>query len=269
MPTLTLNGRTTITTLWKLTATDGSGFACTTGSREISYGGTTYLPSPLTPSQQQLVENLDASNLEVVMPLVSGGVTKAELLDGRWSHARVLIVIYDYEAAAVVREWKGILSDVDLDNGRLKAEALDIAVLLQQPVGDLYQELCRADHGDAACGRTPAVSAVTVHSVVNRREFLVTLTLPETDFFNFGIAQFTSGANNNLRKEIKAAAQEGALVRVKVVEAFRGTIAPGDTLQLKEGCDGKFESCIKKLNAKRFRGEPRIPGIFKLLQFPN
>jgi uncharacterized phage protein (TIGR02218 family) len=270
VPQLDLNSRTSYTTLWKLTPADGSaGFARTTGSREIVYNSTTYLPASLTPSQQQMVENLDASNLEVVLPLSEGGVSKQELLNGRWSDARVEIVIYDYEAQTAERVWRGILSDVDLDNGRLKAEALDIGVLLQQQIGDLYQELCRADFGDAKCGKTPQSDTVEVAAAVSRREFIVTHTLPSAYSYEFGIAEWVSGANAGLRKEIKSVAQEGALVRVKLVESMREEIAPGDTVALREGCDGRFETCIAKLNARRFRGEPRIPGLFKLLQFPS
>ncbi len=269
MTQLIKNASTRITTLWRLIAKDGTSLSVTSGTRAITLDGVTYAPAALHPSQQQLIENLDPSNLEIVVPLVPGGLTKQDLENGRWNAARLEIRVYDYETQTVERTWIGILSAVDTNNGRMKAETLDLAVLLNQPIGDLYQEECRASYGDAQCGAQPYISSVTVTSVVSRKEFLVSLALPEAKYFDYGICRFTSAANSNLRKEIKSAVQEDTHVRVVLVDAVRNEIAAGDTVDLIEGCDGKFETCIKKNNARRFRGEPRLPGIYKLLQFPS
>jgi uncharacterized phage protein (TIGR02218 family) len=210
------------------------------------------------------------------LPLISGGVTEQEIDNGKWDGARVEIHFYDVATSTVKRTWKGIAHLAERNNGRLRVEALDLGVLLDQQLGDLYQETCRADFGDAKCGKTPVVSAAkTIATVVSRKEFVInSYTLPATNsdtagYFDYGICTFTSGDNDDLQKEIRSATQESANVRVILVEAMRGDIEVGDTVTLQEGCDGNFQTCIRKLNAKKFRGEPKIPGLYKILQFPS
>ncbi len=267
--TVSINGISRYTTLWRVIARDGYGVDVTSATRPITYDGVNYVPSTVSPSPEQLVENLDPSNMEVTLSMATAGVTKQDLLGGRWDGARVEIRHYDWANAEVEQTWRGVLHSVVYDNGKMKAEVLDVALIFSQLVGNLYQDTCRADFGDAACGKTPATQTATVTGFVGREEFTVTLTEPEANFYQNGKVTFTSGANNGLSKEVRLSSQSGATLTVELLDAMRYAIAIGDAVTLYEGCAHTFPACIKKGNAKRFRGEPNLPGRNKLFRWPN
>ncbi len=267
---LTREGTTFVTTLWKLKTADGTQTVCvTSGTRKVVYGGSTFTPGAVAPSEVQLIENLDPSNLEIILPLDAGGVTDEDLRGGKWNQARVEIYIWNYSTSAVERAWTGILFTSETDNGQLKAEVLDLAVMFQQVIGNLYSENCRAEHGDADCGRTPGSHALTVHTVVTRSEFLVTHTQANDDYFTFGKAEWTSGLNAGRKMEIESATQEGSLLRVVLADAMLKAITAGDAVTLKEGCLNTYEACILKGNVERIRAEPKLPGLYKVIQWPD
>lgn len=268
MPTtLTIATTTYDVTLWKIVG--AKTLYLTSATRSILFEGNTYLPGAARLSEQQLVENLEQSNLEIILPLDVGGFIERDLRSGLWNQARVEIVQYDYNAAAVLRRWKGLLFSSETDNGQLKVEVLDLSVLFEQPIGDNYQESCRTDHGSAACGRVPATIDGAVSSSVSRKEFLFYFGITEVPDLNFGLCYFEDGGNEGITKEIKTAAAEGDYMRVVLVEAVPYDITPGTIVFLKEGCDKKFSTCQARNNAGRFRGEPNIPGIYKILTYPK
>lgn len=268
MPTLLISD-TKYTALWRIIPQTGAAINVTHHTEKLTHDAVTYLPASLLPSEQQLIENLDPSNLEVLLPLAQGGVTEAEVLGGKWDGAQVEVRIYDYLNAQVKRAWTGRLATVHVVNGQLKAEVLDTAILLNQPIGDVYSEQCRADHGDAKCGRTPQTWAVTVQGVTSRQEFVVSGNYTE-DQLLYGLLEFTgAAANQGFKQEIKSVTNEGGNCRIKTFQSFIYTITVADPITLHEGCRKRFEDCIAKNNAARFRGEPGIPGRYRLFKFPE
>ena len=267
--TVDITGLSRYTTLWRLIASDGDGFDVTTATRPQEWDGVTYTPSTIAPSTEQLVENLDPSNMEVTLSMSAAGLTEEDLLGGKWDGARVEIRKYDWANDEVVEVWRGVLNSVVYDNDNLKAEVLDVSVIFNQQVGNLYQDSCRADHGDAACGHTPATQTATVTGFTGRDEFTVTLTEAAANFYRNGKVTFTSGLNEDLSKEIRLSSQSGATLTIELLESMRYAIQIGDTLTLSEGCAKTFLACILKGNAKRFRGEPGIPGRNRLFSWPK
>jgi hypothetical protein len=44
----------------------------------------------------------------------------------------------------------------------------------------------------------------------------------------------------------------------------------GCIIELREGCDKRFETCVTRFaNAENFRGEPHLPGTDLLTRFPG
>lgn len=267
--TVHISGLSRYTTLWRVIAKDGDDINVTSGTREITHDGVTYVLATAVPSQEQLVENLDPSNLEVSLTMEAVGLTKEDLLGGKWDGARVEVRHYRWDAGTVEQSWRGVLHWVIYDDDVMKAEVLDVSVIFQQAIGNLYQDSCRADHGDDDCGRTPATASATVTAFVGRDEIVVTLTEPEANFYQNGKVTFTSGANAGLSKEVRESTQEGASLRVKLLESMRYAVQVGDAVTLHEGCAKTMLACIRKGNAKRIRCEPHIPGRNKLFKWPN
>ena len=51
-------------------------------------------------------------------------------------------------------------------------------------------------------------------------------------------------------------------------EALPAPLAPGTRVELREGCDKRFETCATRFaNALNFRGEPHVPGGDLLTRF--
>jgi uncharacterized phage protein (TIGR02218 family) len=75
--------------------------------------------------------------------------------------------------------------------------------------------------------------------------------------YAYGRLRWLSGANSGLDSDILAS--EGA--RLTLREAPPAAAAAGDLIEIAEGCDRRFATCIGRFgNAENFRGEPHLPG---------
>jgi uncharacterized phage protein (TIGR02218 family) len=60
----------------------------------------------------------------------------------------------------------------------------------------------------------------------------------------------------------------GAVVQVR--DLPRAPLEPGCRVELREGCDKRFETCVSRFgNAVNFRGEPHLPGNDLLTRYPG
>ena len=86
------------------------------------------------------------------------------------------------------------------------------------------------------------------------------------DRFLFGRFRYLSGANCGVTSVILAV--DGDVVRVR--DLPRGDVIPGCTVELREGCDKRFQTCVNRFgNAANFRGEPHLPGNDLLTRYPG
>ena len=61
---------------------------------------------------------------------------------------------------------------------------------------------------------------------------------------------------------------EGAVVNVR--DLPRAPVEIGCRVELREGCDKRFETCVNRFaNAVNFRGEPHLPGADLLTRYPG
>jgi uncharacterized phage protein (TIGR02218 family) len=50
----------------------------------------------------------------------------------------------------------------------------------------------------------------------------------------------------------------------------RGAVEAGCRVELRDGCDKRFETCVTRFgNAVNFRGEPHLPGNDLLTRYPG
>jgi uncharacterized phage protein (TIGR02218 family) len=62
------------------------------------------------------------------------------------------------------------------------------------------------------------------------------------------------------------AASEGVSVTLREPPAF--AVATGTRVELSEGCDRRFSTCMSRFaNAANFRGEPHLPGADLLTRY--
>lgn len=123
---------------------------------------------------------------------------------------------------------------------------------------DMGDRRCRvAMAGRRAFARLVAVDGATL--TLDRAE-------PMADAYGSGLIRWFSGANAGLTAAI--AASDGALIRLRTTP--RTAPAPGDLVQLVEGCDKRIATCTGRFgNAVNFRGEPFLPGIDLLTRYPG
>jgi uncharacterized phage protein (TIGR02218 family) len=63
-------------------------------------------------------------------------------------------------------------------------------------------------------------------------------------------------------------AVDGDIVRLR--DLPRADVVPGCTVELREGCDKRFQTCVSRFaNAANFRGEPHLPGNDLLTRYPG
>ena len=84
------------------------------------------------------------------------------------------------------------------------------------------------------------------------------------NWFTYGTATFTSGANTGATREI-------ASYTSNTVTLFENTpfpISPGDTVTITTGCDKTLKNCFRYNNVVNFQGEPYIPTPDKFAATP-
>jgi uncharacterized phage protein (TIGR02218 family) len=57
---------------------------------------------------------------------------------------------------------------------------------------------------------------------------------------------------------------------VEVRDLPKASVESGCRVELREGCDKRFETCVSRFaNAANFRGEPHLPGNDLLTRYPG
>ena len=84
--------------------------------------------------------------------------------------------------------------------------------------------------------------------------------------FLLGRLRFLSGVNCGVATTIIDV--EGNEVRIR--DLPRVAVEPGCVVELREGCDKRFGTCVSRFgNASNFRGEPHLPGNDLLTRYPG
>ena len=81
-----------------------------------------------------------------------------------------------------------------------------------------------------------------------------------------GRLRYVRGPNCGIATTIIAIADD----TVRVRDVPREPVETGCRVELREGCDKRFETCVARFdNAVNFRGEPHLPGNDLLTRFPG
>ena len=263
-----LAGETTsIATCWKLTRTDGTVMGFTDNVTDLVISGVTYAaatgitPTTIASSDQFSVDNLDVQGI-----LSSTAITEADIGAGKYDYASVMVFAVNASdlTQGIMIYRNGWLGEVSVRNGQFTAEIRGLAQKLQQNIAELFSPSCRATFGDARCKVNLASYTFTgsVTSVTSRQAFIATGMTQAAGYFSGGEVQWTSGANNGLRMEVKTF-QNGQFT---FVLPMPNAITAGDTFKAIAGCDKTFPTCYTNFNnAINFRGEPYVPGMDAIL----
>jgi uncharacterized phage protein (TIGR02218 family) len=254
---------------WRLERRDGVGLGFTTHDRDLAIGGLVYRAAPgMLPSAVSVSAGFDADNVDVRGALSSGAITAEDLKAGRWDGAAVAIFMTDWRApgAEVLHVARGALGEVSLVGEGFTAELKGPTAALDAPVVEQTSPECRAMLGDKRCrvdmGGRVRVARVT--ALVDEQVVAVDAGELSPNAYGHGRLRWIGGRNSGLVSDVRASAGQELTLREAPVFAP----AAGDLVELSEGCDRRWETCVARFgNGVNFRGEPHLPGMDLLTRY--
>jgi uncharacterized phage protein (TIGR02218 family) len=267
---------TTLASCWRVTRKDGAAFFFTDHDRDLVVDGQLYQAS--TGYSRTAITNdasLSVDNLDVDGVFDAATITEEALRAGLFDHAEVRVFLVNWAdlSMGVLKMRRGWFGEVMLnENGKFRTDLRGMAQALQQRLGEIYSPECRADLGDGRCkvGLAAWTRIGTVTAVTDRAVFIASVAGAATadGWFNGGLLTWATGANAGRAIEVKSwTASTG---RIELFMAMGYVIASGDTFAVYPGCDKRIDTCIGRFgNVINFRGEPYVPGIDAMMQYPD
>lgn len=261
--------------IWTMLATDNTRASYAAHTRNISFNSISYSAAPVEPSQFTQTLGLEANHVEL-FGVLDDTVTEPDIQGGKWKNAKITFeyIAYDPATGAAsgtvtgsVGKMRGQAGKFSINNGTFRVEFRSLSDLLNQEIGELTSPVDRNRRPeDLGVSMAPLTHARSVTAVTNRMVFTVGGTAQANDYFKYGRAEFTSGANSGLKMEIKTSV--GNVITLQL--PMRSDIAIGNNVTLIAGYDGSREQARDKFGAaEAFNGEPDLPGLRAVLKYPE
>jgi uncharacterized phage protein (TIGR02218 family) len=259
---------TSLALCWRLERSDGAGIALTSHDEAVLSEQTLHQPQPgMIPAAVTRRLGIDAQSAEVAGAVSSEALDSGDLAVGRWDGASVTLTAVDWQdtSAAAIQLLRGEIGSVSIDGESFSADLQGAAARLDAPVCPATSAECRAEFGDKSCRIDLAGRTIIAH-VVSTDGGQLTLDQPVDDRFVLGRLRYMSGANCGLSTVILSAEATTVVVR----DLPRIAVESGCRVELREGCDKRFQTCVQRFgNAVNFRGEPHLPGNDLLTRYPG
>lgn len=253
---------------WRLERLDGAGIGLTSHDAALTSEGARYEPTPgMTPAAVTRGLGLEPQAAEAAGMLSSAALDEADLSLGRWDGARVKLTVADWRdsTARPIPLLAGEIGSVSIDGDSFSADLRGAASALEGPVCPATSAECRAEFGDKKCRIDLAGRSQVAHVVASDGATFI-LDAEVDDRFVLGRLRYLSGANCGVATVVLAC--DGSSVTVR--DLPRAAVETGCRIELREGCDKRFETCVSRFaNAVNFRGEPHLPGNDLLTRYPG
>lgn len=264
---------TTLAYLLKMTRTDGVIRAYTNHDADLVVGGVTYkADGAFNPSALASSSALSTDNLALSGMVSAADITAEDLVAGRYDQARCDLFVCNWSdvSQGALQLRRGWIGAVKLQSGQYQAQFLGLHDRLQHSIGDYYTATCRHALGDGGC--TVALASYTVIGSVTASVDTTTFhdsARTEADaHFSYGTLTWTSGANNGLAVEIQS--YSAVTQQFTLWLPLPNLPVLGDTYQAIAGCDKRSVTCKNKFaNLLNFGGFPHLPGVDKILAYPD
>lgn len=258
---------TSLAFCWTIERSDGAGIALTSCDREAVQSGVSYRPEPgITPAAITRSLGLEPHSAEVSGALSAAALTQSDLTMGRWDYGRVSLTAVDWSAPdeQPIQLLAGELGEVSVAGESFTVELNGASIKLGAPVCPVTSAECRAEFGDKQC-RVDLAGRTIRARVVSCEDNLITIDQTLDDRYIFGRMRYLGGANCGLQTVVLAVSGGQLTLR----DRPRGVVEADALIELREGCDKRFASCVARFNnAANFRGEPHVPGNDLLTRYP-
>lgn len=261
-----------------ITRTDSQVIRMADHDRDLTVAGQTYRAAPgFVSSNVKSSRELRVDNLDLQGSYDSAGITRADLLAGRYRSASFALYIVNY----VDPTQYGILLTGRLGRPTIKdytyeIELRSLSQLLQQEVGPIYSTRCRAQlgHGKCALGVNLATytKTGTVAAATSQKDFTSTdiSGITVSNWFDHeGVLTWTSGLNAGLEMEVNAHTYAAGTHSFTLLYEMPFAIQAGDGFSVHAGCDKSLEMCRDKFNNVRYRQAEDYVPIQEILTAPN
>jgi uncharacterized phage protein (TIGR02218 family) len=259
---------TSMALCWRLERDDGAGIALTSHDQPMIAQSVTFDPTPgVVPAAISRGLGLDAGTSEIAGALSTAALEQRDLSLGRWDGAVMELTAIDWAdpVAQPISLLAGELGSVSIDGESFTADLIGAAARLEKPVCPSTSAECRARFGDKQC-RVDLGGRTIVASVVAGSGSTLTIDTSLDDWYVRGRVRYMSGANCGLTTLFIAV--DGSTMQVR--DLPREAVEPGCRIELREGCDKRFATCVSRFdNAVNFRGEPHLPGNDLLTRYPG
>lgn len=265
--------------LWKITRTDGQVFAFTSHDRDVEFLGITFkaCDSLNATAAQSAAAIGDVGDVSLSGIISDDSLSEEDLYGGLFEDAFCEVWLYDWAGTGVATRriaagWAGVT--------RHGETGVDISVLgpgarlEQQALVKPITPNCRFVFGSAQCGvDLEAIKLTgTVTASSGRDGFTASLSGGDGGLqWNNGSVLWTYGNNDGTLCEVKTVDfAPGVVGSVQLWKPAGLLIQPGDTFDLRPGCDKTFDGgCTLYANKDRFGGFPHMPGNDAMTETPN
>jgi len=271
-------GTTTLCRCWRVTRKDGVRHGFTDHDMDLGFDGTTFRANTgLTAEALAQTTGLSVDNSEAMGALSDAAITEADIVAGRYDGAAVEAWLVNWQAPEQRSlRFRGSLGEIESGGGAFRAELRGLAEALNRPRNRVYQALCDAAFGDAACGIDTSDPAYRVEAVVaaviGPEAFDLSGLGPyPPGWFERGRCDVLDGAAAGLTARIKGDLRAvGGAARITLWEALRAPLSVGDRVRLIAGCDKRLSTCRDRFgNVANFRGFPHVPGDDWIIAVPK
>jgi uncharacterized phage protein (TIGR02218 family) len=259
---------TSIALCWKLERADGAGIALTSHDQALLNDGVLYEAAPgMMPASITRGLGLEPVSSEIAGALSAAALAESDLELGRWDGATVQLSASDWvdPEAVPITLLAGEVGTVTIDGDRFTADLSGASAKLDAAPCPATSAECRAHFGDKQC-RVDLAGRTVLATVVSYSEGAMTLDQSVDDRFVLGRLRYMSGDNCGATTVVLSAS--GTVVQVRDIP--RAAVECGCSVELREGCDKRFETCVSRFsNGVNFRGEPHLPGNDLLTRYPG
>ncbi|MDD3287433.1 MAG: DUF2163 domain-containing protein [Alphaproteobacteria bacterium] len=264
---------TTLAELVKITRADGVVKAFTTFDRDLTVDGVVYVADgSLSTEQLPSSSALKSKDFTVVGIIDSECISEADLKNGAYDHALIDVYVCNWadvsQGSLLLRH--GWMGEILYMEGKYVAQLRGLCDNLKRRVGDVFTPECRFDLGDGKCSVDVEAMAVSgyVTSVTDNAVFEDYNCAQVDAYFDYGKIVWSSGANQGLSMEVKS--WSGDYKQFTLWLPMPNAVEINDAYKVYPGCDKRFSVCCSKFNnAANFGGFPHLPGLAKILQYPD
>lgn len=258
-----------VATFWRIARTDGVTLGFTGHDRDLWFGGVLHRAAPgMLPSAIRRTSGLAGDSAEVEGALTHDALTAADLADGRFDGARIMIGAVDWETLEHIVLYRGEVGAIGEEAGRFTADLRSAKAWLEADPIPRTSPTCRAQFCGPGCSLSAAkfthqAVLATADFEANRVSFTGG---PAPAAMLDGSLRWLDGPQAGLRMEVVDADEAGLVLDV----ALDPALAAGTRALLREGCDHTLATCAARFgNALNFQGEPFLPGNDLLARYPT